>query len=513
MIKFVEAYSHELAHFPALPPQDVIEYINEVALSHSRYIFLHRQNKVLFGFCTYCKEDMQLSERPKENKRYNCPSCDSVCTVKHSGRSRKHLQDEAHVEWFAKSELDDKILVAVAMNVHRDFSSDDFREYTETYNAERIYILEMGNCRMLQLKWHWDSKNNDYYVTQNLNSVPQSFYSNKPHYTFKNSLKSAIKGTPFQYSTWEEYSDINIFKILQLYSQYPVVEYLTKLGVQDVVRRKLLGQRTYGVVNWNGKSVEKVMRLSKQDIKELLKLELKITAPFLKLYQQLKKKGEKIDLSLFYQAFHGRFSSPDSRYDDIQKLTQYTTLQRILNYSARQISLEGTRLRDYSVFSTWLDYIRECKKLQMDLENDRVLFPKNLEMAHQRNIQRIKWTADRLLTKKIKERANELSHYIFKNESFIIRPAISSEEVVREGNKLEHCVGGYTKDYAEGKTSIFVIRRTEAIGEPFYTLELRGQEIRQVYGYKNSQPTEELVDFLKIFKNEKLKAKKSKLAG
>ena len=73
---------------------------------------------------------------------------------------------------------------------------------------------------------------------------------------------------------------------------------------------------------------------------------------------------------------------------------------------------------------------------------------------------------------------------------------------------MHHCVGGYSKSHANGKTNILVIREKNNIDKPFYTMEINRNVIIQVRGKRNCPPTEELNNFLDEFK--KLKINKSK---
>ena len=46
------------------------------------------------------------------------------------------------------------------------------------------------------------------------------------------------------------------------------------------------------------------------------------------------------------------------------------------------------------------------------------------------------------------------------------------QEIISEGQALQHCVGGYAERHAEGKTTILFIRRKDNLDTPYYTLEI-----------------------------------------
>lgn len=75
----------------------------------------------------------------------------------------------------------------------------------------------------------------------------------------------------------------------------------------------------------------------------------------------------------------------------------------------------------------------------------------------------------------------------------IVAPA-SVEDIVREGKRLHHCVGGYADRHFNGVLEILFLRKVSAIDTPLITLELAHREqnrskvfIRQMYGDHNCQ--------------------------
>jgi hypothetical protein len=67
--------------------------------------------------------------------------------------------------------------------------------------------------------------------------------------------------------------------------------------------------------------------------------------------------------------------------------------------------------------------------------------------------------------------------------------------MITEGKVLNHCVGRYAKDHANGKTTIFLIRRIEEPERPYYTLEWRNGAINQNHTEHNHLQTEEVLAF------------------
>ena len=104
------------------------------------------------------------------------------------------------------------------------------------------------------------------------------------------------------------------------------------------------------------------------------------------------------------------------------------------------------------------------------------------------------------LNKKFINVSSELGKYKYSDDKLLIRPAKDIRELQNEGQTLHHCVFGFRSKMAEKQTFIFFIRNKACADVPYYTVELKNDSpkwIRQVHGKGNSQPTPEIVSFLK----------------
>ena len=126
-----------------------------------------------------------------------------------------------------------------------------------------------------------------------------------------------------------------------------------------------------------------------------------------------------------------------------------------------------------------------------------LLYPKDLNRAHDEMVLRVKEKEDAELNAKIAERLPELSVMSYQNKEMglMIRPAVSQGELIKEGKLLHHCVGGYAKKYASGETCILFIRKIEDPDTPFYTLEYKNGTVQQNRGDRNCARTPEVREF------------------
>lgn len=77
------------------------------------------------------------------------------------------------------------------------------------------------------------------------------------------------------------------------------------------------------------------------------------------------------------------------------------------------------------------------------------------------------------------------------DNEFLIRLPLKLSEIVEEGSKLSHCVGGYTDRHATGSTTILFLRKKSEVNKPFYTIECHGTDpkkgitVSQIHGHCN----------------------------
>ncbi len=92
---------------------------------------------------------------------------------------------------------------------------------------------------------------------------------------------------------------------------------------------------------------------------------------------------------------------------------------------------------------------------------------------------------------------------MLESNGLIIRPPETFKEIVDEGKRLKHCVGTYAERYSKGECTLLLIRNANAPSVPFYTVELRGNEVVQVRGFENNPSTEDVQAFIDTFKKNK----------
>lgn len=505
------------AHFPSRMSEELVRYARDIVFLSSRYIFTRRNGKHQYGYCTHCHQENETSGL-KHGTSTVCQSCNSLCVVKASGKGRKTLIDEAYFVWYEKSIANPKAIIARGLYVVRDYR-EDYRNVETQVETKSMYLFEPGNSVMYKRPWLYYSEvsgmvwNSEWQLRKSICSLSNSVMSYKPCFCSYDSIRAAVQGTPFQYSTWEEYRDGDMVKFFGLAAKYPCVEYLTKLGMRGIVDAKLNGEKTYNVINWRGSKPLSVLKMTKKELSELRAAKVSIDPWMLYLYHLSQKDGSKLSF-----ADIARISREVTEVyqNHIKIALTRTNLRKLDAYFTKQLSNPIVYRHYYSkwyLLSTWNDYIRDCIQLGLDTSDDAVKFPKNLYQAHQNTIKQVKLKANEELTAKIAQRCKLLQKMKFEALGFILRPATSSQELIDEGKALHHCVGTYAEKYANGQTNILLLRKINELDKPFYTMEVRNGNIVQCRGLRNCSPTADVQRFIELFVSKKLLTKKRTRVG
>lgn len=197
-------------------------------------------------------------------------------------------------------------------------------------------------------------------------------------------------------------------------------------------------------------------------------------------------------------------------------------LKKVENYDCSRILEEAPKsdfwrtvrylIKQKEHWYTLQDYRNMARNAGRDMTDNLVQWPRNLTAAHNRYVEerqarwdkeekekRAKEIAERSIL--FAERAVELEWLSFKAGGLLIRPCASEDELIQEGRELHHCVAGYAKRHAEGKTAILFIRLAEAPDKPFFTLEFDEKKMVAVQnrGLRNCDRTPEVEAFEKAW--------------
>lgn len=303
-------------------------------------------------------------------------------------------------------------------------------------------------------------------------------------------------------------------RTLALASLYPEgVEMLLKAGMKTPIddwvwRRK----KNSKAIKWGETDPRKVFDLNSQELKEFLAGNKNLDV--LEIYKVLRKNDPKISIKEVESIANRMGMLTLKDVGKTMKQMPGLTLRKLTGYFKRFQGpcCHGMGNRTLStVARTWLDYIAFAKELGYDLKNPIIQTPKNLDLKHaeayqavevihaearrieMENIRREEAKRRKKQDEEEKKRDSDVhdrvealtKRYGFESEHYLIRPPESAMEIVEEGRTLCHCVGGYAPRHASGAATILFLRNKDAPEAPLCTIEMRGNAIVQIHGYRN----------------------------
>lgn len=312
-----------------------------------------------------------------------------------------------------------------------------------------------------------------------------------------------LKGTFLQYSAlWEYVSEkrtVNAKDYLERYMKYPQIEMLVKTGMYQIVERMVKG---YCGIIWNSKAKRMEAFLGIRKDKVRLLAETKGDIDILKILQKENKTGQ----NWTWQQVKA-LAEIDAGNKNLSMVLRLMGIQKLLNNIKKYAGCDyGTgcstasgRLR--SAADTYFDYLQMRMDLGYDMQNTAYQKPRDLTEAHNRMAaEQNKKEADKRLAEvaekfpDIKKNYRKLrKHFFYEDDTFLIRPARSAEEIVIEGRVLHHCVGGdsYLGKHNSGETYILMLRFKDMPETPYITVEIdRMDRIVQWYGKHDKKPDE-----------------------
>ncbi len=282
-----------------------------------------------------------------------------------------------------------------------------------------------------------------------------------------------------------EHISLNPIRFLLDWGRYPAIEKLWKAGYTTLVQERINGRgRGDKTINWRADQIRK---------------SIKFPMRLLKIYDECYWTTEHVDrvASLWRLVEAGtirenellELEASGVRIENIRAALGHASVHKICKY------LQGKESYTYR------DYLQQCETLEMDLDAPDVLFPKNLNAAHDRLTEIIRHKSSEIKQIGFNRARKKLWKMSWKHDGLLIRPAVSQEELICEGRTLHHCVSGYANRMAAGKTAIFLIRHADKPESPFYTLEWLDGKVNQCRTTRNESYTENEVvyNFVKLW--------------
>lgn len=484
-------------------------------------------------FCSACREhyifDLPRTYSEKDvvflNSKHNenafCPKCGSNVRMKNIGRTRN--AQNLYFEWrfVVPQVINENIVLFRCYYAHKNYSlnwSEQDRKTDEErfcstpkIQLSRVYLLQPGkvvNARLEQYEYgpkyaHWavrKTSNEPFYGmfgsggcydVIHLNTLSRSFLKYAPFELFREQRYCC------SHNYYSMYNTIKIVSFFCRCAESPALEVLIKLGYVDPVNRYVYGTMPVKrLIDWQ--------KVKPWEIFRLPKTEYKIFEQYV-MHNELQHKQWALCLEIYKEFQKLNIRGGMQRVLDVVPMVQYRyrwdeiivpfiksggNLTHLENYLKKQ-KLKKQSLND--VLVQWADYIDMAAKLKYDTNQEIVKFPKRLKQAHDTASQTLRLIAEEKRRKELAEAYKEaesivknyMKKYLYSGEKYSIILPESAEDIVREGQLMHHCVGGYAERHFTGKLCICFLRKNDEMDKPLYTIEMRDKTLGQIQGYGN----------------------------
>lgn len=441
------------------------------------------------GLCYLCGNKVKalIGNRFSQNGITRCPYCGNTVTTFLEDSRAWRAENVANVAAFQKGE--DGILFIRCFRIWRsiDAEYESLKDYVREYS--RIAIRGTSVKRWTKLQRHragWSS----------MSPVEEAWAVNweidKGQYTleavdklYTENIEREVMGTSLEYARVWQYSIDPHTRCTVKYAicaaRYPIMEFLYKGGYTKLVSARVggLGNAGPSAIRWTGKTVKECFKFPVRWLKVKPSEEWGLD-----------------DIMRCNELYKANPKAPMDEVDivakhDISNLQEYRhlfTYKKVMTYLSKMAPMKdgnATHGVGKGLIGIYADYLKECTILKLDLSDRQVLYPPDLQRAHERTSQMVSYEQDREAAQRFAEQARLLQKWSWQKDDFVIRPAMSADELKREGAALHHCVGGYADKMANGETAIFLVRKHDEPYTPYYTLELRNKRVIQCRTYSN----------------------------
>ena len=536
------------AHTPPLP-DNLEEWADKTLFRNEHFLYYKKHGNYVDVCCSKCGKVTtirtcrrgslegafeQAIDPPQNNLTGRCPSCGAFGTWKAQGRTKGVYGMGKN--FFVGMPYKGTGAVIRYLECEKIYSMEERIEEKKmimTGASEKYAIVEIARMyfekgkKKAQKDFHKYSyySGENYWDDCNLSGMNNIVISEGKIYE---DTWRMLKGTVLQYSGGQQYqrknSKFNLMDYMKCYWKYPQIEMFSKMGLYGVVESMAKGY-TWAIENKDASRPEWFLGINKDRIKLLIR-EKGNTGwlEAMKIEHRMEEHWTEEELEFVKES---GLVQPD-----LELVLQHMSMRQLMNRIGKYSGLEITKgsvmcgratqaIRTTS--ETYLDYLRMRIQRGYDLHNKIFLWPRDLRAAHDRMVEEINEGKIQKREQEAKEKFPGIrksyrklrNRYYYEDEEFLIRPARSAEEIVREGRILHHCVGGdmYLKRHEARESTILFLRRKALPEEPYITIEISGTQIRQWYGAYDRKPDKEVIEeWLKNYKRS-LEIKENMIAA
>lgn len=444
------------------------------------------------GVCPHCKRELIM--KPRSRRKYCLTDRDTCQVIQNVGNGELAIRIIKVYYVYKGDKPDPRIYENARQFIRQDADGKICREdYYYSYNSGIRTNWKKGERPALFSKWQ-------YY-----------FEADTCGHVYSKNLPAELKGTPWRYCPIADFyshfrEPMESPPFLRAFLKHPRLEHLAKIGFWNIVS-DLAYRRSPDCLDETQDRTHRILKVSAEDMQFLREMDADMD--MLKIFQQYSGLKDRQRLLVW------QMEQKVSR--DILPILKHMTVHKFIRYIENQFGFLRLRKTPYGTIryknmqdlvSEYRDYLDMCHKMDYDMKNSFVLYPKDLQKSHDRTARRFKQKQDAKMKRDFIAVYQGLSgHLDFEKGGMKIVYPATPDDIISEGNALHHCVGSYTERVAGKECIILFLRKCSDVEKPFYTVEVRNQKAVQVRGVGNCGMTSEVKAFISAWEQKVLSAR------
>lgn len=476
---------------------------------------------------SYESRFQQIVQEPRKNKTGKCPMCGVYGTYKCQGKAEHDCGKRMYLFLGQKYKTTGMVMRYVEVTKEWKLELIAGENGTEMHGAyEELSGVEIARAyfepgKDVQIDYHKHNpySGKDFWDDCNLSGNYHIRIEEAP--ILADTYKE-MKDTMFQYSALKEYAseirNVNIVRYLEQYQQTPQIEVLIKMGLFGIAKEMVDNCQDI-VSDASAERPDTFLGIRKERVHQLI-----VSRGDIKLLRAMKTEKRLQQAWTEKQIEH--LAETGLRTEQVETAIKYMGIQKILNriekyagcaYGTKCVEAEN-RIR--ATANTYMDYINMRLALGYDMNNTVYQQPRNLVEAHNQIVLESNKEEMDIRIREVEQKYPSIRAiyrelrkiYFYEDDTYLIRPARSAGEIVREGRLLHHCVGGdnYLGKHNRRESYILMLRFKDKAEEPYITVEISSNnpKIRQWYGTNDRKPDAKnmqkwLNDYLKQLKEKR----------
>ncbi len=426
--------------------------------------------------CPCCDKVIKLKNEPVDGNPYVCPHCGCSGTLYDFHDPKSSVNDYVAFNYAFLEKLD-KGFVLRLFDIFLDYSGRDMDCYTSLEAYPDLLIDEVA-------REYWYEGKVKYYEAGETGFIetPSVFDCDYSIVNYYNDWDPI--GSPFIQDIICECLVKSFIESIAKRGSYRSFETLNKYGFEQLLNDFVYVPNIFG----DSKKISEVLQLDYNQVLAYGNVD-EICAGDILAMRELKQYGLSFsDKNVSIMRDLSELNPPVYNANNAKKTFKYLRNQM-------------SRANGKGVARDYYDYICECRKLGLNTDNSDIRYPTDLNRAHTRTSELVRYEANRAVDERLREVYERLHDFCeWSDGVFCVVMPSCCEDIIREGKLQNHCVGNYCERMAKGEDVILFIRKVKESDKPFYTFEIRPSmkklDIVQCRGLRNADRSKDVDDFL-----------------